>query len=983
MGRRADWLPGSRMCLSALLGLLGLLALSPLHAQPSIQWDKTLGGNDSDVLRSLLQTADGGYLLGGNSVSGISGEKSEASRGIVDYWLVRLDKNGNKLWDKSLGGSGSDVALSLAQTVDGGYVLGGVSNSVKSGEKSEDSRGGIDYWVVKLDANGNKLWDKTIGGSGNEILWSLVQTSDGGYVLGGGSESGKSGEKSEDSRGGQDYWVVKLDAEGNVLWDRTLGGSLFDDLKSIQQTTDGGYMLGGTSISGISGEKSEASRGSADYWVVKLDANGNKLWDKTLGGNSGEGFTSLRQTTDGGYVLGGTSPSNISGDKSEVSRNSYDYWVVKLDGEGNKLWDKTLGGGGDDYLRSIQQTTDGGYVLGGESQHSIGWDKSEASRGNSDYWVVKLDANGTKQWDKTLGGNNEDFLYSLQQTTDGGYVLGGYSNSAISGDKSEASQGSYDYWVVKLGCSIPGFTVSSQQVCLSTSVTFSDASANAGSSASYAWDMDGDGTTDYTGRESFAHTYPAAGTYTARLTVTEGNCVESFTMQIEVDASVAEGSVSGSTTVCAGSNRTLLQWVDPNEKIDEEDKKKKESSSSSSSTSPVPAQPSSPEAPSATSSPIQKWQSSTDGGNSWTNIAHTETTYTATNLTQTTHYRAVVKSGACGEAYSEPATITVSQPPVVDAGSCRTLYLGYGAACATLSATANQPGLSYAWTSGGSGSSVQVCPTATTNYTVTATNAAGCQGTATTTVEVLDIRSIDKNGKVKIWVCDGKKSKLKKPEHVAKYLAKGYTLGACGLVPCSGQPAPIAVAVATSCNIVYKGYGSGCLTLEASATGGYGELRFNWGPGLDGASVQVCPDKKTKYTLTVTDAHGYVATEEVEVDVLDVRCGKDKAGVELCHQGKNLCVAAGEVAGYLAQGARLGKCSDKPCTEEDEDDDASRIGVAEELTDLPVELAVEVYPNPASGAVTLRVRTSVSGAGTLEVLDLTGRALQRQQVELQ
>ncbi|MFO0485220.1 MAG: hypothetical protein ACK51A_06115, partial [Sphingobacteriia bacterium] len=382
-----------------------------------------------------------------------------------DYWVVKLDANGNKQWDKTLGGSGGDQLFSLQQTADGGYILGGSSWSAAdiSGGKSENSRGERDYWVVKLDANGSIQWDKTLGGSANDELTSLQQTADGGYILGGWSESDAdiAGGKSENSRGVSDYWVVKLDANGKRQWDKTLGGSGEDVLNSLQQTTDGGYILGGWSLSNadLDGGKSENSRGFYDYWVVKLDANGKREWDKTLGGSGVDGLTSLQQTNDGGYILGGGSSSaaDISGGKSENSRGERDYWVVKLDANGSIQWDKTMGGSGEDYLSTLQQTADGGYILGGASYSNtdIAGGKSENSRENSlDYWIVKLDAAGNKQWDKTLGGSDYDWLGSLQQTTDGGYILGGrsWSNADIDGGKSENNRGLSDYWVVKLGC---------------------------------------------------------------------------------------------------------------------------------------------------------------------------------------------------------------------------------------------------------------------------------------------------------------------------------------------------------------------------------------------------------------------------------------------------------------------------------------------------------------------------------------------------
>lgn len=423
-----------------------------LDAGGNKQWDKTFGGSRSDQLHSLQQTQDGGYILGGHSQSNAGYEKTENNKGYDDYWIVKLDANGNKQWDKTIGGSSDDKLASLHQTLDGGYVLGGWSTSPVSGDKTQASRGYADYWIVKLNANGNKQWDKTLGGSSDDILLSLQQTEDGGYILGGTSDSPFGGDKTESGRGIYDYWLVKLDEDGTKQWDKTLGGSGVEYFGSVQQTPDGGYVLGGSSASPISGEKTESGRGSWDYWLVKLNASGNKQWDKTIGGNNTDYLISVEQTLDGGLILGGWSYSPKSGDKSEDNKvgtdywTTVDFWIVKLGKQG----DKTIGGSGDDYLTSLQQTSDGGYILGGASPSPRGGDKTDSSKGDTDYWVVKLDANGNKIVDKTFGGSGRDDLMSLQQTSDGGFILGGYSFSGISGDKTDTSRGIYDYWVIKL-----------------------------------------------------------------------------------------------------------------------------------------------------------------------------------------------------------------------------------------------------------------------------------------------------------------------------------------------------------------------------------------------------------------------------------------------------------------------------------------------------------------------------------------------------
>lgn len=439
-----------------LLLLLASCTISFAQTPPVKQWDKTFGGTDYEELTSVEQTSDGGYILGGTSYSGISGNKTGANRGNSDYWVVKIDANGNKEWDKTFGGADYEELFSVQQTLEGGYILGGSSFSGVNGNKAAPNRGSSDYWVVKIDANGNKEWDQTYGGSDLDGLSSLRKTSDGGYIMGGTSSSGISGNKTTPWKGGNDYWAVKIDRNGNKEWDKTFsgdGGTYTDLIESVQQTSDGGYILGGMSASDKSADKTENSRGGDDYWVIKVDRQGNKQWDRTFGGNGDDWLYSLQQTSDGGYLLGGYSYSDKSGDKTRNSKGQDDFWIVKIDGNGNKQWDRTIGGNKEDELYSLEQTTDGGYILGGYSHSTISGDKTENTKSplSADYWIVKVDSKGKKQWDKTYDGSNGNgFIQSLRQTADGGYILGGYTDSYTGNDKTEDDKGDYDYWVVKL-----------------------------------------------------------------------------------------------------------------------------------------------------------------------------------------------------------------------------------------------------------------------------------------------------------------------------------------------------------------------------------------------------------------------------------------------------------------------------------------------------------------------------------------------------
>ncbi len=432
------------------------------HAQttPGIQWQNTIGGSFAELIWNIIQTTDGGYFLGGQSASGISGDKTENCLGGYDFWAVKTDNLGNIQWQNTIGGAGADVIMSSRQTSDKGYILGGRSDSNISGDKTENSNGGFDYWIVKIDSIGNLQWQNTIGGNGDDYFNDLKETSDGGYILGGYSISDISGDKTENHIGQYDYWIVKTDSSGNIQWQNTIGGNKNDYLASLEQTKDGGYILGGSSESNISGDKTENNMGGLytnDYWVVKTDSLGNIQWQNTIGGSSYDGLNSIEQTTDKGFLLAGASVSGASGDKTEnnldPTAQTNDYWLVKTDSLGNIQWQNTIGGSDDDGLLSAQQTTDDGYVIGGYSISDISGDKTENHIGLYDYWIVKTDSAGNIFWQNTIGGAIIDQLTCIRQTNDGGYILGGHSESNISGDKTEnniGTIGTYDYWIVKL-----------------------------------------------------------------------------------------------------------------------------------------------------------------------------------------------------------------------------------------------------------------------------------------------------------------------------------------------------------------------------------------------------------------------------------------------------------------------------------------------------------------------------------------------------
>jgi hypothetical protein len=413
----------------------------PLETQTFKRWEDDFGGPGFEEVRSQVATSDGGYLLAGTSTSGVSGNKTTAGFGGEDFWIVKIDSHGNKQWEQTYGGSGDEYLNAAIVTADGGYLLGGSTTSDISGDKTTTSYGGGDGWLVKVDSAGNKQWDQTYGGSGVDYFLALHQTPDGGYAVTGASGSAPSGNKTSPNYGGQDAWVLKLDAAGNKQWEQSYGGDQDDYCLQILQTPDGGFLLGAGSRSGADGNKTAPGLGppgSDAGWIIKIDASGNKQWDKTYGGSGGDDyFSTVRATPEGGYIVSGI-----------LNYNSGSYWLLKLDSSGSIQWQKTYHGGAQDLLQSVLPVPDGGYILGGASSSGIAGDKSAPNLGGSDYWFLKVDSLGNKICDTTYGGSSDD--YAITMTVDGqqNVLLSGWSLSGVSGNKTTVNFGDHDMWAV-------------------------------------------------------------------------------------------------------------------------------------------------------------------------------------------------------------------------------------------------------------------------------------------------------------------------------------------------------------------------------------------------------------------------------------------------------------------------------------------------------------------------------------------------------
>jgi len=348
---------------------------TPNLGSSEVGWQRLYGGTETDIGNSIQQTADGGYIIAGETES-----YGDSDR---DFYLIKTDAVGTTTWTKSIGGVDDDRALCVRQTSDGGYIVTGILRSF--------SAGGTDVWLWKVDSDGNMSFIEDFGGIGNEVGSSVRQTADGGYIIAGNTTT---------SSADADIWLIKTDSGGDEEWSKRYSGVGSDYGDSVQQLSGVGYIITGGSHNGS---------GSCDIILIKTDASGNPTSNKMFGGTGFDRGKSVQELSEGGFILVGETTSYGAGGS--------DIWLIKTDSNLNEIWSKTFGGSGDEYGESVLQTSDGGFIIAGST--------TSYGAGGSDVWLVKTDSGGNETWSKTFGDAEDDAGNAVIETSEGGFAITG------------------------------------------------------------------------------------------------------------------------------------------------------------------------------------------------------------------------------------------------------------------------------------------------------------------------------------------------------------------------------------------------------------------------------------------------------------------------------------------------------------------------------------------------------------------------------
>ncbi len=423
---------------------LSLCTISGIFAQ-EVLWQKDIKSNSQDFLSQITTTIDGQYLVTGSSIQRDKIQQNSRQNNGYDFHLVKLNQQGEQVFEKYFSGNNHDYLSSTVTTQDGGFLISGTSYSGKGLDKKDDSKGGSDIWLIRINEFGDELWQKTLGSSSNEEARAVIQTTDQGFIVAGNVQNSSKG------YGSKDILVIRLDKDGKTLSENILGGSGLDEVEKMIPTSDGGALLGIYSRSHtMSDSKDKTAKqtenyGEGDYWIVKLSKDGKIEWEKNFGGKGDDHIRTLALTSTG-FIIGGESRSERSGNKTVELEEGTDLWLISLNERGNEQWQKSYNFKNRDILMSISvlHSTDDksskGLLLGGYTQA-----EGRIEADDETFWMLYLDQNGNEQWRKHVRGESrkkEERLSDLKLNRDGSIILVGTSAEEL---------GKENWKIVKLG----------------------------------------------------------------------------------------------------------------------------------------------------------------------------------------------------------------------------------------------------------------------------------------------------------------------------------------------------------------------------------------------------------------------------------------------------------------------------------------------------------------------------------------------------
>ncbi|WP_153391669.1 T9SS type A sorting domain-containing protein [Chryseobacterium vaccae] len=420
-------------------GALAVCSVFTFSAQ-EVLWQKDIKSSTQDFLSQITTTIDQQYLITGSSIQTKSQQPAANKQNNgYDFHLVKLNQQGEQVWEKYLSGQNHDYLSASVSTQEGGFLIAGTSYSGKGLNKKEESKGGSDIWLIRLNEFGDELWQKTLGTASDEEARAVVQATDLGFFVAGNVQNSSKG------YGSKDAWIIRLDKNGKELSQVILGGKGLDEVEKMIPTKDGGALLGIYSRSSIGGSKKTENSGEGDYWIIKLDKTGKIEWEKNYGGKGDDHLRTLALTSTG-YLIGGESRSERSGNKTVGIEEGTDLWLIALNERGEEQWQKSYNFKNRDILmgmsviHSADDKTSKGILLGGYTQAEGRIEKDDET-----FWMLYLDQEGNEQWRKHIAGEDrkkEERLSDIKLNRDGSIILAGTSAEEL---------GKENWKIVKLG----------------------------------------------------------------------------------------------------------------------------------------------------------------------------------------------------------------------------------------------------------------------------------------------------------------------------------------------------------------------------------------------------------------------------------------------------------------------------------------------------------------------------------------------------